>query len=161
MWCDRTNHSENVTQKTPSVRYVSLQGEVCIDADNLVAWQDTRTLEIEYFESVMPPQRMAMVPLENWISSISSRISPYASSLYMLLWHSNALCSRPFLPGWYDGHIHLSDFAQQLGQGCLSVAGTHYLSLHSSRVARICCVASVPVPSPSIVLLNKTQMPIV
>ncbi|OJA14504.1 hypothetical protein AZE42_04443 [Rhizopogon vesiculosus] len=32
------------------------------------------TLEIEYFESVMPPQRMSDIPHEDWVSSVSCRI---------------------------------------------------------------------------------------
>lgn len=33
------------------------------------------TLEIEYFESVMPPQKMTSLPHEDWISSVSCQLS--------------------------------------------------------------------------------------
>lgn len=32
------------------------------------------TLEIEYFESVMPPQRMSTIPHEDWVSSVSCQL---------------------------------------------------------------------------------------
>lgn len=34
-------------------------------------------MEIEYFESVLPPQRMAALPHEDWVSSVSCQVPRY------------------------------------------------------------------------------------
>ncbi|KAG6373951.1 hypothetical protein JVT61DRAFT_6115 [Boletus reticuloceps] len=71
-------------------------------AENGITEEDT--LEIEYFESVLPPQRMTMLPHEDWVSSISCRISQCASrsstfiTLKLVLPHSNLL-AEPGEPG--------------------------------------------------------------
>ncbi|KAH7921924.1 ribosome biogenesis protein YTM1 [Leucogyrophana mollusca] len=63
-------------------------------AGNGVGEEDT--LEIEYFESVLPPQRMSSLPHEDWVSSISSQIPQH------------------ILTASYDGHIRLFDYSQSL-----------------------------------------------
>ncbi|EJF58274.1 WD40 repeat-like protein [Dichomitus squalens LYAD-421 SS1] len=59
---------------------------------------EEETLEIEYFESVMPPQRMSSLPHEDWVSSISCQT----------LGH--------FLTASYDGAIRVFDYPQKLLQ---------------------------------------------
>jgi ribosome biogenesis protein YTM1 len=36
------------------------------------------TLEIEYMESIMPPARLAALPHEEWVSSISCTVPGFA-----------------------------------------------------------------------------------
>ncbi|KAG2124881.1 ribosome biogenesis protein YTM1 [Suillus clintonianus] len=57
------------------------------------------TLEIEYFESVMPPQRMPELPHEDLVSSVSCQIHQ---------------CVPPahFVTASYDGHLRLFDYSQ-------------------------------------------------
>ncbi|KIP02570.1 hypothetical protein PHLGIDRAFT_78957 [Phlebiopsis gigantea 11061_1 CR5-6] len=59
---------------------------------------EEETLEIEYIESVMPPQRMTSLPHEDWVSSVS--------------------CQEPghFLTASYDGNLRLFDYSQKLLQ---------------------------------------------
>ncbi|KAL4071851.1 WD40 repeat-like protein [Scleroderma citrinum] len=54
---------------------------------------EEETLEIEYFESVLPPQRMSALPHEDWVSSVSCRISQH------------------ILTASYDGHVRLFDYS--------------------------------------------------
>lgn len=50
-----------------------------------VIWlMQEETLEIEYFESVMPPQRMSTLPHEDWVASISCQLPGYVSYLLRL-----------------------------------------------------------------------------
>ncbi|KAI0088407.1 ribosome biogenesis protein YTM1 [Irpex rosettiformis] len=67
-------------------------GEWC--AENSVGEEET--LEIEYIESVMPPQKMSSLPHEDWVSSIS--------------------CKQPgyFITGSYDSHLRVFDYSQSL-----------------------------------------------
>ncbi|KAI6145001.1 WD40 repeat-like protein [Pisolithus tinctorius] len=55
---------------------------------------EEETLEIEYFESVLPPQRLSSLPHEDWVSSVSCSISQH------------------FLTASYDGHVRLFDHSQ-------------------------------------------------
>ncbi|CAL1710359.1 unnamed protein product [Somion occarium] len=57
---------------------------------------EEETLEIEYFESIMPPQRMSSLPHEDWVSSVSSRLSSH------------------FLTASYDGQLRVFDYSQKL-----------------------------------------------
>ncbi|KAH0825794.1 ribosome biogenesis protein YTM1 [Lanmaoa asiatica] len=50
-------------------------------AENGISEEDT--VEIEYFESVLPPQRMTKLPHEDWVSSISCRISHASGPHYL------------------------------------------------------------------------------
>ncbi|GJE94165.1 NLE and WD40 domain-containing protein [Phanerochaete sordida] len=60
--------------------------------------EEEETLEIEYIESVMPPQRMTSLPHEDWVSSISCQESGL------------------FLTASYDGNVRLFDYSQTLLQ---------------------------------------------
>ncbi|KAG6377975.1 WD40-repeat-containing domain protein [Boletus reticuloceps] len=82
-------------------------------AENGITEEDT--LEIEYLESVLPPQRMTTLPHEDWVSSISCRISQH------------------FLTASYDGHIRLFDYAQKLVQD---------VPAHQAPVTSVCVVPS-------------------
>ncbi|KAI9064928.1 WD40 repeat-like protein [Trametes sanguinea] len=59
---------------------------------------EEETLEIEYFESVVPPQRMSSIPHEDWVSSISCQLPGY------------------FLTASYDGALRIFDYSQKLVQ---------------------------------------------
>lgn len=55
---------------------------------------EEETLEVEYFESVLPPQRLSALPHDDWVSSVSCSISEH------------------FLTASYDGHVRLFDHSQ-------------------------------------------------
>ncbi|KAK0211518.1 WD40-repeat-containing domain protein [Armillaria fumosa] len=84
-------------------------GEWC--AENGVAEEET--LEIEYIESVLPPQKMSDQPHEDWVSSVSCELQGY------------------FLTGSYDGVVRAFDYSQKLDTAC---------SIHSAPISSICMV---------------------
>ncbi|KAK7680320.1 ribosome biogenesis protein ytm1 [Cerrena zonata] len=57
---------------------------------------EEETLEIEYFESVMPPQKMSSLPHEDWVSSVSATLPGH------------------FLTASYDGQLRVFDYSQKL-----------------------------------------------
>ncbi|KAH8105085.1 ribosome biogenesis protein YTM1 [Cristinia sonorae] len=59
---------------------------------------EEETLEIEYFESVMPPQKMSSLPHEEWVSAVTCQVPGY------------------FLTAAYDGQIRVFDYSQKLVQ---------------------------------------------
>jgi len=81
-------------------------GEWCAEHDV----GEEETLEIEYIESVMPPQRMTTIPQEDWISSVSCRVP------------------GRLLAASYDTHVHLFDTPVQLIPG------------HAGPVTSVCWV---------------------
>ncbi|KAH9924967.1 WD40 repeat-like protein [Epithele typhae] len=76
---------------------------------------EEETLEIEYFESVMPPQRMTSLPHEDWVSSISCQSPGY------------------FLTASYDGALRVFDYAQKL---------LHTATIHTAPITSITLVPS-------------------
>ncbi|KAI0356770.1 ribosome biogenesis protein YTM1 [Trametes cingulata] len=78
---------------------------------------EEETLEIEYFESVMPPERMSTLPHEDWVSSISCQLPGY------------------FLTASYDGALRLFDYSQNLVQT---------VPAHSAPATSVCVVPSSP-----------------
>ncbi|KAH7908982.1 ribosome biogenesis protein YTM1 [Hygrophoropsis aurantiaca] len=80
------------------------------------------TLEIEYFESILPPQRMSTLPHEDWVSSISSQIPQH------------------LLTASYDGHIRLFDYSQAV------VAD---IPTHAAAITSICSIPPVSSPNSS------------
>ncbi|KAH9846741.1 WD40 repeat-like protein [Lenzites betulinus] len=82
-------------------------------AENSVGEEET--LEIEYFESVMPPQRMSTLPHEDWVSSISCQIPGY------------------FLTASYDGALRIFDYSQKLVQT---------VPVHSAPATSACVIPS-------------------
>ncbi|EPT02059.1 hypothetical protein FOMPIDRAFT_141932 [Fomitopsis schrenkii] len=85
---------------------------------------EEETLEIEYFESVMPPQKMSSLPHEDWVSSVSCQLS-----------------GRFFLTACYDGNVRAFDYSQKL---------LHSASVHAAPLTSVCVV---PSSSPSSELL--------
>ncbi|KAI9512512.1 WD40 repeat-like protein [Russula earlei] len=77
------------------IRGVLLGGCLSEAADGEREIQE-ETLEIEYIESVMPPVRLAALPHEAWVSSISSFVPGH------------------FLTGSYDGALRVFDRGQTL-----------------------------------------------
>ncbi|KAF5320460.1 hypothetical protein D9611_010791 [Ephemerocybe angulata] len=57
---------------------------------------EEETLEIEYIESVLPPQKMSEFPHESWVSSVSCGLSSH------------------FLTGAYDGYLRAFDLSQNV-----------------------------------------------
>ncbi|KAI0325842.1 WD40 repeat-like protein [Cubamyces sp. BRFM 1775] len=80
---------------------------------------EEETLEIEYFESVMPPQRMSSLPHEDWVSSISCQLPGY------------------FLTASYDGALRIFDYSQKLVQT---------IPAHTAPATSICVVPSSSAP---------------
>ncbi|KAJ4471499.1 WD40-repeat-containing domain protein [Lentinula aciculospora] len=67
-------------------------GEWC--SDNGIGEEET--LEIEYIESVMPPQKMSDIPHDDWVSSVSCQMTGH------------------FLTASYDGYIRCFDYSQKV-----------------------------------------------
>ncbi|KAG2102879.1 ribosome biogenesis protein YTM1 [Suillus discolor] len=88
------------------------------------------TLEIEYFESVMPPQRMSELPHEDWVSSVSCRIPQH------------------FVTASYDGHLRLFDYSQNLVLDA---------SVHQSPITSVCIVPSPPSDTESRILASSSH----
>ncbi|KAG2353814.1 WD40-repeat-containing domain protein [Suillus spraguei] len=88
------------------------------------------TLEIEYFESVMPPQRMSELPHEDWVSSVSCRIPQH------------------FLTASYDGHLRLFDYSQNLVLDA---------SVHQSPITSVCVVPSSSSDTESRILASSSH----
>lgn len=88
------------------------------------------TLEIEYFESVMPPQRMSELPHEDWVSSVSCRIPQH------------------FLTASYDGHLRLFDYSQNLVLDA---------SVHQSPITSVCVVPSPSSDTQSRILASSSH----
>ncbi|KAF8914198.1 WD40-repeat-containing domain protein [Gymnopilus junonius] len=72
---------------------------------------EEETLEIEYIESVMPPQKMSDFPHEDWVSAISCQVPGY------------------FLTASYDGQIRAFDYSKYL---CASVTA------HAAPITSLC-----------------------
>ncbi|TFY57360.1 hypothetical protein EVJ58_g7071 [Rhodofomes roseus] len=76
---------------------------------------EEETLEIEYFESVMPPQKMSTLPHEDWVSSVSCQLPGY------------------LFTASYDGTIRTFDYSQKL---------LHSAAIHTAPTTSICLVPS-------------------
>ncbi|KAH9835016.1 WD40 repeat-like protein [Rhodofomes roseus] len=74
---------------------------------------EEETLEIEYFESVMPPQKMSTLPHEDWVSSVSCQLPGY------------------LFTASYDGTIRTFDYSQKL---------LHSAAIHTAPTTSICLV---------------------
>ncbi|OJA18260.1 hypothetical protein AZE42_05825 [Rhizopogon vesiculosus] len=88
------------------------------------------TLEIEYFESVIPPQRMSDIPHEDWMSSVSYRIPQH------------------FVTASYDGHLRLFDYSQN------PVIDT---SVHQAPITSVCVVPSSSSDTESRILASSSH----
>ncbi|KIK60875.1 hypothetical protein GYMLUDRAFT_85250 [Collybiopsis luxurians FD-317 M1] len=84
-------------------------GEWC--AGNGVGEEET--LEIEYIESVMPPQKMSDIPHEDWVSSLSCHIPGH------------------FLTASYDGYLRIFDYSQKEKFNTLA---------HTASITSVCVV---------------------
>ncbi|KZV75003.1 WD40 repeat-like protein [Peniophora sp. CONT] len=82
---------------------------------------EEETIQIEYIESVMPPQRMAALPHEDWVSSISCQLPGH------------------FLTGSYDGNVRLFSYSQSL---------LHTAPIHAAPITSVSLVPQ-PTASPS------------
>ncbi|KAF5373483.1 hypothetical protein D9615_009423 [Tricholomella constricta] len=76
---------------------------------------EEETLEIEYIESVMPPEKVSDFPHEDWVSSVSCKLQ------------------GQFITASYDGHIRTFDYSQ---------ATTSSVHAHSAPITSICLVPS-------------------
>ncbi|KAG5643613.1 ribosome biogenesis protein ytm1 [Asterophora parasitica] len=76
---------------------------------------EEETLDIEYIESVMPPEKVSDFPHEDWVSSVSCQLQ------------------GQFLTASYDGHIRTFDYSK---------ATTSSTQAHSAPITSICLVPS-------------------
>ena len=65
-WCAENGAGE--------VRFLSNTDNLYYIADLAELVSQEETLDIEYIESVMPPEKMSSLPHEDWVSSISCQI---------------------------------------------------------------------------------------
>ncbi|THV06661.1 WD40 repeat-like protein [Dendrothele bispora CBS 962.96] len=76
---------------------------------------EEETLEVEYIESVMPPQKMSDLPHEDWVSSVSCRLPGY------------------FFTASYDGYVRAFDYSKKQ---------TFNAQIHSAPITSMCFVSS-------------------
>lgn len=76
---------------------------------------EEETLEIEYIESLMPPQRMTCIPQEDWISSVSCQVA------------------NNILAGSYDSNVYVFDASKK---------PVYTISGHTAPVTSICWVGN-------------------
>ncbi|KAF9531251.1 WD40-repeat-containing domain protein [Crepidotus variabilis] len=76
---------------------------------------EEETLEIEYIESVMPPQKISDLPHEDWVSSVSCQLQGY------------------LVTASYDGQIRMFDYSKNL------VTSTQ---VHSAPLSSVCLISS-------------------
>ncbi|KAG7091307.1 hypothetical protein E1B28_010353 [Marasmius oreades] len=76
---------------------------------------EEETLEVEYIESALPPQKMTDIPHEDWVSSVSCSIQGY------------------FLTGSYDGILRVFDYSKNVVLSTLA---------HSAPITSVCTVSS-------------------
>ncbi|KAF8965765.1 ribosome biogenesis protein YTM1 [Flammula alnicola] len=76
---------------------------------------EEETLEIEYIESIMPPQKMSDFPHEDWVSSVSCQVQGF------------------FITASYDGRIRAFDYSKNLVSATL---------VHTAPITSICIVPS-------------------
>ncbi|KAJ7940911.1 WD40-repeat-containing domain protein [Mycena leptocephala] len=81
---------------------------------------EEETLEIEYIESVLPPQKMSDLPHDDWVSSVSCQFE------------------QRFLTASYDGQLRAFDYSQnQIWSS----------SIHGAPITSFCIVPSTSVDS--------------
>ncbi|KAG1768606.1 ribosome biogenesis protein YTM1 [Suillus placidus] len=97
-------------------------------AENGIGEEDT--LEIEYFESVMPPQRMSELPHEDWVSSVSCQIPQH------------------FVTASYDGHLRLFDYSRN---PLLDI------SVHQAPITSVCVLPSPLAETDSRILASSSH----
>ncbi|KIJ64850.1 hypothetical protein HYDPIDRAFT_89591, partial [Hydnomerulius pinastri MD-312] len=111
-----------------------VQGEIL--RTSLAEWRAERgvgeeeTLEIEYFESVLPPQRMSVLPHEDWVSSVSCRIPQH------------------LLTASYDGHIRLFDYSQK---------PIRDIAAHLAPITSVCVVPTPESADDSIIVATASH----
>ncbi|KAG6856668.1 ribosome biogenesis protein ytm1 [Tephrocybe sp. NHM501043] len=76
---------------------------------------EAKTLEIEYIESVMPPEKVSDFPHEDWVSSVSCKIP------------------GQFLTASYDGYIRSFDYSKET---------TSSTQAHCAPITSICVVSA-------------------
>ncbi|PCH36957.1 WD40 repeat-like protein [Wolfiporia cocos MD-104 SS10] len=91
---------------------------------------EEETLEIEYFESVMPPQKMASLPQEDWVSAVS--------------------CQHPghVVTASYDGCVRLFDYSQKL---------LHTSAAHTAPITSLCVIPSSSTSPDSLLLATASH----
>nr|GAT61279.1 microtubule binding protein [Mycena chlorophos] len=77
---------------------------------------EEETLEIEYIESVLPPQKMADLPHDEWVSAVSCQLD------------------RCFLTASYDGQLRAFDYSQKQ---------TWSTPVHRAAITSFCIVPNV------------------
>ncbi|KAJ7046513.1 WD40-repeat-containing domain protein [Mycena alexandri] len=81
---------------------------------------EEETLEIEYIESVLPPQKMSDLPHDDWVSAVSCQLE------------------QRFLTASYDGQLRAFDYSQHQ---------TWSSAIHSAPITSFCIVPSTSADS--------------
>ncbi|KAJ3995666.1 WD40-repeat-containing domain protein [Lentinula boryana] len=74
---------------------------------------EEETLELEYIESIMPPQKISDIPHEDWVSSVSCQLTNY------------------FITASYDGYVRFFDYSQKLAFSTLA---------HTAPISSVCLI---------------------
>ncbi|EIN14717.1 ribosome biogenesis protein YTM1 [Punctularia strigosozonata HHB-11173 SS5] len=90
-----------------------IDGEILRGSLGELGANTEETLQIEYIESVMPPQKMSSLPHEDWVSSISCKVPGY------------------FVTASYDGHLRTFDYSQNK---------LNDVALHAAPITSACIV---------------------
>ncbi|KAJ7489962.1 WD40-repeat-containing domain protein [Mycena galericulata] len=93
---------------------------------------EEETLEIEYIESVLPPQKMSDFPHDDWVSSVSCQLELCVPSNRPKKYTLMDPCRR-FLTASYDGQLRAFDYSQnQIWSS----------SIHTAPITSFCIVPS-------------------
>ncbi|KAJ3784550.1 WD40-repeat-containing domain protein [Lentinula aff. detonsa] len=74
---------------------------------------EEETLELEYIESIMPPQKISDIPHEDWVSSVSCQLTNY------------------LITTSYDGYIRFFDYSQKMAFSTLA---------HTAPISSVCVI---------------------
>lgn len=106
------------------------------------------TVEIEYIESVMPPQKMSSVPHEDWVSSVSCGRQGLVHADFRRCLTTNRLLERFFLTASYDGHVRAFDYSQNL---------TNSAHVHSAPISSLSVVPTSESDADSLLLATSSH----
>ncbi|KIY53892.1 WD40 repeat-like protein [Fistulina hepatica ATCC 64428] len=102
-------------------------GDWC--AENGVVEEET--LELEYIQSVMPPERMSDIPHDDWVSSVSCQIP------------------GTFYTASYDGHVRAFDYSQKM---------KWIYHAHSAPITSLCVVSRTENDGPSLIATSSHDL---
>ncbi|KAI0308141.1 WD40-repeat-containing domain protein [Multifurca ochricompacta] len=122
------------------IRGVLLRGTLSEAANG--EWKQEETLEIEYIESVMPPTRLAALPHEEWVSSISCSVPGQSLPHELIRWYiphidraQTLLHTAPWHPAPITSFTIVSSNKASSEQDVLVVTASHDRTAQISRAS--------------------------